>query len=113
MNSFLYDQYQLDKDGVPGKPKDAAQIAYDETFRNLTSTWARIDTAVGPGVDRAAVLPACHKHCNTLTGTTWSTLTVDGYSLEQSVASFFFADSAAPAYLEDTCEGYNCGPGCP
>jgi hypothetical protein len=113
VNSFLYDQYQLEKDGIPGKPKNKAETEYDESFRNLTSTWSRIDVPVSPGIDRAAVLPGCHKHCNTLTGTTWATLTVDGHSLQESVASWFFGDGTSPAYLEDSCDGYNCGPGCP
>ena len=105
MNSFLYDSYQLDKNGATGTPK-GKQVAYDEDFRNLTHTYARLDVK---GAGNAAVLPACHKHCNTLTGNTWSTLTVDGHSLEASVASWFFGDVSVPSYLEETCKGYNCG----
>ena len=105
MNSFLYDSYQLDKNGATGTPK-GKQVAYDEDFRNLTQTFAHLDVT---GAGNAAVLPACHKHCNTLTGSTWSTLTVDGHSLEASVASWFFKDASVPVFLEETCAGYNCG----
>ena len=108
MLAFLYDSYQLDKNGATGTPKSKAQIAYDESFRNLTRTFAKLDVAdVGRN---AAVLPACHRHCDTLTGAFWSTLTVDGFSLEQAVTSWFFGDGGSvPAYLEEACEGYNCG----
>lgn len=112
LHQFLYDSYQLDKNGATGTPK-GTQVAYDEEFRNLTHTFARVDTDAASTKDLAVTLPACHKHCNTLTGNTWSTLTTQGVSLEAAVASWFFGDGTAPAYLEDTCKGYACGPGCP
>ena len=112
LHQFLYDSYQLDKNGAKGTPK-GAQVAYDADFRNLTHTFARADTDAASTKDFAVTLPMCHKHCNTLTGTTWSTLTTQGVTLEAAVASWFFGDGAVPAYLEDTCEGFACGPGCP
>jgi len=111
LHQFLYDSYQLDKNGATGTPK-GAQVAYDEDFRNLTHTYARLDVDVRPGRDHAASLPACHRHCNTLTGNTWSTNTVQGHTLEAAVASWFFSDASVPNFLEDTCGGFSCGPGC-
>ena len=82
-------------------------MAYDEAFRNLTTTFARLDVAdVGRN---AAFLPACHRHCDTLTGDFWSRLTIDGHSLEAAVASWFFGAGDVPPYLEETCEGFACG----
>ena len=114
LHQFLYDSYQLDKNGATGTPK-GAQVAYDEAFRNLTHTYAALDfaaSAVATG-DKAATLPACHKHCNTLTGNTWSTLTTQGVPLEKAVAAWFSKDAGVDDYLEDSCKGYACGPGCP
>ena len=110
-NSFLYDLYQLGKNGIASKPKTSEGLTYAEGFRNLTSTWMRIDVPVKAGKDHAAMLPACFKHCNTKTAT-WSSLTVDDITLETAVASWFFGDGKTPAYIKDTCEGWACGPGC-
>lgn len=116
LNSFLYDQYQLMKDGIPGKPSGAAAVAYEESFRNLTSFYARREVVPGAGgADVAAMLPACHLHCSTQKAARWSELTVGGVTTEAAVAAWYFGDGAAagvPAFLEDTCDGYNCGEGC-
>lgn len=56
-------------------------------------------------------IPACFKHCNTLKST-WRSLTVDGVTLEEAVTSWFFGEGGVKTWLEDTCEGWNCGPGC-
>ena len=106
-----YDLYQLGKDGISSKPKTASGLAYAEEFRNLTHTWAALDVPVGKKIDHAAMLPACFKHCNTLKST-WQTLTVDGVTLQEAVTSWFFQEGGISSYLEDTCEGWNCGPGC-
>ena len=104
-------RYQLEKDGIPGSPKSAEQVAFEEAFRNATSTSARLDVGTG-NADAAAMLPACHLHCSNQKAARWSELTVDGVTTEAAVVSWFFGDAAVPAYLEDSCEGYACGPGC-
>lgn len=110
LNAFLYDSYQLGKNGIASKPKTPEGLSWAEGFRNATSFWAR-EEVPRDSADYAAMLPACFKHCNTKTAT-WGTLTVDGVTLEAATASWFFGDATAPAYLEDTCEGWACGPGC-
>ena len=107
LNAFLYDSYQLtQKDGIPGKPKNKAETAYVESFRNLTHTFAGLDVpATGPF---AATLPACHAHCFTQS-LKWGTLTVGGHTAEDAVVGWYYRDSSVPRHLEDDCAGYNCG----
>ena len=109
-HAFLYDLYQLEKDGLPGRPKSDAEDGYSEAFRAQMSGQLRPIWAAQP--DAAAMLPACHKHCNTLKGNTWSTIAVGGLSLEDAVAEWFFRDNdfSEHRWTEDTCSGWDCGP---
>ena len=112
-NAFKDDLYQLQKNGIPGRPK-GDQIAYEENFRSLTASEMR--KAFDKASDAAVSLPGCHKHCNTLKGSTWATLDVSGVSLQTAVAEWFFRDDVKQdphRWLEDTCSGWACGPGCP
>jgi len=109
-NQFLYDQYQLEKDGIPGRPKDDG-VAYAEVFRGLTESGLRAAFDAQPG--SAASLPGCHKHCNTLTGNTWGTILTGGATLEEGVTEWFFDDAFSHRWLLETCEGWNCGLTCP
>lgn len=109
-NSFLYDSYQLGKNGIASKPKTPEGLAYAEAFRNVTSFEMRADVPA-KGADVGVMEAACFKHCATKTAS-WSALSVDDTTFEAAVAGWFFRDAPSPYYLEDTCEGWNCGPGC-
>ena len=110
--SFLYDLFQLGEDGLPKGPTDAPSRAYCEAFRNDTSFWLKRDTPTGPGLDQAVFAPACFHHCCT-DSSVWHTLNVGGVAVEKALTSWFFGDASVPAYLQDTCAGFNCGAGCP
>ena len=110
LHQFLYDSYQLGKDGAGKITPSGAIVEYDETFRTLTHQFAAVDvkaSALKPG-DKGAMLPACYKHCNTLEGT-WSTLMTQGKTLEEAVTSWFFRDGTVDDYVESSCVGFNCG----
>lgn len=117
LHSFLYDRFQLSWDfnipfGGPAPDKTPQQIAYSETFRNLTEVKATEDTIAPARSGTAALLPGCYMHCNT-EGSTFATLATLGVTLEQAVLSWFFGDASVPAYVSETCAGFNCGPDCP
>jgi hypothetical protein len=117
LHSFLYDRFQLSWDfnipfGGPAPDKTPQQIAYSEGFRNLTEVKATADTIAPARSGTAALLPGCYLHCNT-EGSGFGTLATLGVTLEQAVLSWFFGDASVPAYVSETCAGFNCGPDCP
>ena len=114
LHAYQYDLFQLSSDTkVPVPDKTPQQLAYCESFRNLTRASFSKDVVVqnGPGKN-AALLPACYKHCNT-EGSTFSTLATNGVTLEAAVAAWFFSEGAAQQYVQEDCQGFNCGTDCP
>lgn len=114
--AFLYDQFQLTADfGLPfNQPPDKtpAQLLYNEAFRNLTLAFASRDT-IGPArPGTAALLPACFMHCNTQ-GERFETMETEGVTLQRATLSWFFNESSVPAYVVESCKGFNCGAQCP
>ena len=114
LHAYQYDLFQLSSDTkVPVPDKTPQQLAYCESFRNLTRASFFQDVVVqnGPGKN-AALLPACYKHCNT-EGSTFSTLATNGVTLEAAVAAWFFSEGTAQQYVQEDCKGFNCGTDCP
>ena len=114
LHAYQYDMFQLSSDtGVPVPNKTPQQLAYCESFRNLTRASFTQDVVVDrPPGKNAALLPACYKHCNT-EGSTFATLVTNGVSLEKAVASWFFGEGSAPQYIVEDCKGFSCGTTCP
>ena len=114
LHAYQYDLFQLSSDTkVPVPDKTPQQLAYCESFRNLTRASFSQDVVVqnGPGKN-AALLPACYKHCNTQ-GSTFATLKTNGVSLQTAVTAWFYGEGSAPQYNLENCTGFNCGTDCP
>jgi hypothetical protein len=37
----------------------------------------------------------------------------EGVTLERATLSWFFNESSVPAYVVESCKGFNCGAQCP
>ena len=114
LHSFQYDLFQLgvDEDLHGRAPQSADELAYAEGFRNNTRTAAARDVIAPAREGTAALLPACFRHCNT-GGSTFTTATTNGVSLEDATVSWFSGSGAAPQFIVEDCEGLNCGHDCP
>ena len=117
LHAFLYDQFQITSDyGIPfnGPPPDNTpeELVFNEAFRNFTYESAFRDTINPARTGTAALLPACFMHCNT-EGARFETMQTEGVTLERATLSWFFSEASVPAYVVESCKGFNCGPHCP
>ena len=107
----LYDSYQLNTlNGLPnGPPWSGAKLAYAEQFRaDMEATLAR----EVPARDTiGAFAAACYAHGDTLSAK-FSSLLVDGVSLQAALLSWYYGDATAPRVTIDATPGGNGNPTC-
>ena len=111
LNTNLYDSYQLNTiNGLPnGPPWTGAKLAYAEDFRaKMEATLAR---EVPGGDGFGAFAAACYAHGDTLSAK-FTTVTVDGVSLEQALLSWYYNNADAPRVSIDASAGGNGNPTC-